>query len=202
MASPGHDDLARPRSSPSDPSASDSDPSASRSDPPVLGRATDDLAAGRPWKARERLASFVASTGRYDRRVLSLLGDVCYAMADVPEAGRWWLLAGRAGPEVETAIDVFVQESGRDPQRIARQLPSAIAWRDYPEEVRDRLARLGVAPDTSETPGGATETQPDDRGFWVLKGILVALVTLLALGMWKVLETVLWLAKEAWALVQ
>ena len=54
----------------------------------ALERARDDLAAGRPWKARDRLTGVLANTPA-DQEALELLGEIAFAAGDLPAAGRY-----------------------------------------------------------------------------------------------------------------
>ncbi|MFC0003214.1 hypothetical protein [Micromonospora siamensis] len=51
----------------------------------AVARARADLAAGRPWKARNRLTGVLVH--RQDREVLDLLATVHHEMRDLPAAG-------------------------------------------------------------------------------------------------------------------
>jgi hypothetical protein len=66
----------------------------------VLERAREDIADGRLWKARDRLTGALRASPSH-QELLDLLGEVHYRMGDLPEAGRYWLLTERTGPEVD-----------------------------------------------------------------------------------------------------
>jgi len=55
----------------------------------AVERARRDIADGRPWKARERLRSYLAAQPT-DPAALDLLGEVNHAMGDLPAAGAAW----------------------------------------------------------------------------------------------------------------
>ncbi len=61
----------------------------------AVERARADLAAGRAWKARDRLTGHLADS--QDPEALELLGEVHYGMGDLPAAGAAWFGTGRRG---------------------------------------------------------------------------------------------------------
>src|SRR5687767_12161264 len=73
-------------------------------------RARADLDAGREWKARERLVGHLA--GDYDPEALELLGEVNYAMRDLPAAGAAWFGTTRRGKDVDEAVEAWRERHG------------------------------------------------------------------------------------------
>ena len=71
--------------------------------PRSIDRARADLAAGRPWMARNRLQSFVSRHPDH-QEALELLGEVLYGMGDLPRAGRYWFMTARNDEEAQLAI--------------------------------------------------------------------------------------------------
>jgi hypothetical protein len=71
----------------------------------AVQQARADLRAGREWKARDRLASYVAES--YDPEALVLLGEVHYSMRDLPSAGAAWFGTTRRGADVDEAIEAW-----------------------------------------------------------------------------------------------
>lgn len=92
----------------------------------AVHRARADLAAGREWKARDRLVGHLA--GEYDVEALELLGEVHYAMRDLPSAGGAWFGTGRRGQDVDEAIEAW-RERHRD--------HFSEMWRSLPRSVRE-----------------------------------------------------------------
>lgn len=88
----------------------------------------------RAWKARDRLCG--ALVGRCDEAVLDLLGEVCFAMQDLPAAGAAWFGTTREGPDVEAALAAWSERFGRDPDEL---------WRSLPWPVREAAAVPRVA---------------------------------------------------------
>jgi hypothetical protein len=68
----------------------------------ALARA--DLDEGRAWKARDRLDGLL--TTRQDDEVLDLMGEVRFAMGDLPAAGALWFVTGR---DDETAAQLTLR---------------------------------------------------------------------------------------------
>lgn len=108
---------------------------------PVLERARTDIAAGRLWKARERLAGAIRFD-RYDQTVLELLGEVHFSMGDLPAAGRLWVLTERSGHDVESAREALQERYGNDPALILESIPFGGELERYPVLVRSRLDEL------------------------------------------------------------
>lgn len=110
-------------------------------------RIRDDEACGDLGMAKRRLASYLRTKG-FDSEILARIGPVCYAMRDPAEAGRYWLLSGASGPEVDVATELFVQRVGRVPAQVVSQLPRKLRLRtlgEYPAAAQARLVRLGLA---------------------------------------------------------
>ena len=100
------------------------DPDAHRSG--AVERARADLAAGREWKARDRLVGHLAD--HHDLEALELLGEVHFRMRDLPSAGAAWFGTSRRGAEVDSAIEAWRE-------RHADQFYEM--WRSLPRTVRD-----------------------------------------------------------------
>lgn len=108
---------------------------------PTIRRARADLAAGRPWKARDRLSGVLRQSPS-NQPVLELLGEVLYQMGDAPAAGRVWFLTERRGPDVDEALRVFLERYGRHSIDLIRVLKVRAPIDSYPSEVRERLVTL------------------------------------------------------------
>ena len=100
-------------------------------------KAKQDVREGRLWKARDRLTGLLA-TFPADQKVLNLLGEVYFQMADLPQAGRYWYLTDRQGPEVEAALQALVDRYGSK-RNFARAIPIRAPIDLYPPVVRERL---------------------------------------------------------------
>lgn len=107
-------------------------------EPLALKKAKQDVREGRLWKARDRLTGLLA-TFPADQRVLNLLGEVHFQMADLPQAGRYWYLTDRKGPEVEAALEALVERYGSK-RNLARAIPIRAPLGLYPPVVRERLS--------------------------------------------------------------
>lgn len=104
----------------------------------VLERAAADLASGRAWKARDRLSG--ALVNRCDDAVLGMLGEVCFAMRDLPAAGAAWFGTTRQGEDVDAALAAWFERFGHDPDELWRTLPWAVR-----ESARDTARSPRVA---------------------------------------------------------
>src|SRR3712207_3559251 len=87
----------------------------------AITRARADLAAGRPWKARDRLRGVIGARPT-DQTALALLGDVLLDMGDEPEAGRWLFLSERDDEAAERAREAFRARFSFD--QMLRQIPA------------------------------------------------------------------------------
>ncbi|PRY52497.1 hypothetical protein BCF74_13326 [Knoellia remsis] len=91
----------------------------------ALSRARNDLAAGRAWKARDRLHGALAQ--RQDDELLDLLAEVHYGLGDLPAAGALWFVTGRTGTAADAAIAAWRERYGG---------PQA-QWFSFPPTVRE-----------------------------------------------------------------
>ncbi|MDQ4144141.1 MAG: hypothetical protein M3198_10440 [Actinomycetota bacterium] len=107
-----------------------------------LLRARVDVDEGRLWKARDRLTGLL-SRDPADQEVLQLLGEVHFAMRDLPAAGRYWFLTERTGPEVEEALGAL-KARFPTPQSLGTALPVYASLEAFPKTVRQRVAGEGV----------------------------------------------------------
>jgi hypothetical protein len=130
-----------------------------------------------------------------NQAVLVLLGEVLFEMGDLPEAGRYWYLTERAGPEVEAATEALLERFGRSPHELGRSLPLVAPVAAYPDVVQARLGRL------PEEVLRRRERRPlltDHGGSWFgrraagIVGPVVGMVFigLLGLGLYKLIELV------------
>jgi hypothetical protein len=107
--------------------------------PAAIERAREDLAAQRPWKARERLRAYLKAFP-LDPVARDLLGQTLYDMRDLPAAGAIWFLSERDDDSTRAAIDALRVEHRRS------GVPSALDVRapveDWPANVQARLRAL------------------------------------------------------------
>jgi hypothetical protein len=108
---------------------------------PVLARARAEIAAGRLWKARDRLTGALRGDP-YDQALLDLLGSLYLQMGEQPLAGSHWFLTERSGKDVELARAAFEERFGGDTIELLRVLPLGREIERYPQPARDRLAPL------------------------------------------------------------
>ncbi|HVM16514.1 MAG TPA: DUF6584 family protein [Gaiellaceae bacterium] len=106
----------------------------------AVERARADVAAGRLWKARDRLEGALANAPA-DQEVLVLLGEVHHAMGDVPAAGRHWFLTERSDAQAEEAI-AAMRERHPTPSALFAALPVKAPLEAYPPAVRERLEEI------------------------------------------------------------
>ncbi len=163
----------------------------------VLSRVDRDVADGRLWKARDRLAG-ACVTAPHDAVLLDRLGEVCFAMADLPAAGRAWLLAGRDDESARAALAAFEERAPAPVDRLRATAARAPLER-YPALAQRRIAALreeasaagdvwsprsegGRAPQGGRAPDGDTPALSAD----LADGVIVAAGILLTVGVWLV----------------
>lgn len=122
----------------------------------------------------------------YRAEVLSLLGQVCHQMGDVPEAGRFWLLSEAEGEHVEQAVRVFADLHRGAARQLAAQLPRRTrlaSLEAYPSGARRRIQALGLEQPLAERAYVAPEKAraPLRRISPVAVGCLLGLVLLVIL---------------------
>lgn len=143
-------------------------------------RAAEDCARGEYGRARQRLASLLASQG-YDAELLAELGRICQRMGDTAEAGRYWLVSSAEGPEVDAAAAVFVRLHGARAAQVFSQLPARArkSLAAYPPAAQARLRAHGLEAFFAahlERPPGRTATPAGAE--WVGVGCLATLAAI------------------------
>jgi hypothetical protein len=78
-----------------------------------------------------------------EQEVLELLGQVFYAMGDLPQAGRYWFLTERSGEDADKARSALFARYGTGSTLLA-VLPFGHGLDTYPEVVRSRAEALDV----------------------------------------------------------
>ncbi|NYG06798.1 hypothetical protein BJ986_001285 [Phycicoccus badiiscoriae] len=116
-------------------------------------RARADLEAGREWKARERLVGHLA--GEFDAEALELLGEVNYAMRDLPAAGAAWFGTARRGHDVDEAVEAWRERHGDHFGQMWSSLPRSVREREGNKRV-DALRRRAEQTQAPTTPPAAT----------------------------------------------
>jgi hypothetical protein len=143
--------------------------------PPIgaVQRARADLAAGREWKARERLVSYLA--GEYDAEALELLGEVSFTMRDLPAAGAAWFGSGRRGKDVDEAVEAWRERHGDHFAQMWSSLPRSVREREGNKRV-DALRKRAEQAQPAAAPGqGSSASESSDEGLDAATVIAVAL---------------------------
>jgi hypothetical protein len=141
----------------------------------VVERARAYVQAGEEWKARDLLVGHVA--GDYDQEALELLGDVSYAMRDLPSAGAAWFGTTRRGADVDAAVEAWRE---RHHDHFAQM------WSSLPRSVRDvhgnkrvdalrRRAEQAKSSEPAPEQGGTVHSNSSGRGVDTATIIAVAL---------------------------
>jgi hypothetical protein len=135
----------------------------------AVAQARAELAAGREWKARERLVAHLADV--YDPEALELLGEVQYAMRDLPAAGAAWFGTGRRGEDVDTAIGAWRERYADHFPEMWLSLPGPVREHEGNKRVDALRRRAAAVP----PPEGEAPAQPEGGG-GLDAAVVVALV--------------------------
>jgi hypothetical protein len=136
----------------------------------AVERARADLAAGRAWKARDRLAGHLADSP--DPEALELLGEVHYAMGDMPAAGAAWFGTGRRGKDVDEAIEAWRERHADHFEQMWRSLPRTV--RDHPGNPRVEALRRRAGADRS--PATPVTSAPVETGGGLDPAVVITVV--------------------------
>lgn len=128
-----------------------------------VDRARDALADGAAWRARDILLTHVEDEA--DPEALALLGEVLHGMGDLPRAGAMWFAAGVKGPDVDTAISAWREQSRDDFTVMWASLPASVRAEPRPRRIQalhDKAvaSEPGAAPPAPAPAEG--ETSPPD----------------------------------------
>ena len=137
----------------------------------VVTQARADLAAGREWKARDRLVGHVAHN--YDPEALGLLGEVHATMRDLPSAGAAWFGTNRRGADVDAAVDAWRDRHADNFVQMWHSLPRAV--RDHEGNKRVDALRRRVEKDRPAA--GIDAAEGDSEG-----GVDAAVIIAVAVG--------------------
>ncbi len=158
----------------------------------LLRRVELDVADGRPWKARDRLGGALANEP-HDAALLDRLGDVSFAMGDLPAAGRAWLLAGRDDDRARAALAAFEERAPAPGERL-RILGARAPLDRYPplaqariEALREQAGEAGRGwrprPAARRAPAGS-DPEPGRGGSF--DAVVVVGLLLVTVGIWLV----------------
>jgi hypothetical protein len=137
----------------------------------AVERARADLAAGRAWKARDRLTGHLADN--LDPEALELLGEVHYAMGDMPAAGAAWFGTGRRGQDVDEAVEAWRERHNDHFDQMWRSLPRTV--RDNPGNPRVEALRRRAGADRTPTAPAPTAA-PHNGGGGVDAAVVITVV--------------------------
>lgn len=158
----------------------------------ALAQARADLAAGREWRARERLVAHLAET--YDPQALELLGEVQFAMRDLPAAGAAWFGTSRRGEDVDAAVDAWREQYSDHFPAMWLSLPAPV--REHEGNKRVDALRRRAAAIPAPASEATTPVEPEGSGGFdaavvvalVLAGLFVvcAVIGFVTVLMWLV----------------
>ena len=116
--------------------------------------------AGSAWRARDLLTEHVER--ERDAEALALLADVLHEMGDLPRAGAVWFAVGATGPEVDSAVAAWREQSGDDFVTMWDSLPASVRAEPRPRRVEAlRTRALAAGARDGRTEPGETDGQAD-----------------------------------------
>ncbi len=149
----------------------------------AIERAREDIASDRLWKARDRLQGALRADPS-NQEVLGLLGEVLFAMGDLPAAGRYWYLTERSGEDVNSAHAALIEKAGANSDRLLVEIPARPPLSAYPATVGTRLGDL-VARSRESGHWDPKAARLDPRPAADRLGrIVVGVMLLLTVGVW------------------
>lgn len=136
----------------------------------AVERARADLAAGRVWKARDRLTGHLADS--LDPEALELLGQVHYDMGDMPAAGAAWFGTSRRGKDVDEAVEAWRERYSDHFEQMWRSLPRTV--RDNPGNPRVEALRRRAGADRK--PAVPVSSAPTQGGNGIDAAVVITVV--------------------------
>ena len=124
----------------------------------ILEEARAARDAGSAWLARDLLTDHVER--ERDPEALALLGEVLYAMGDLPRAGAVWFAAGATGPEVDSAVAAWRQQTNDDFTAMWHSLPASV--QAEPRARRVEALRSRAVDAGADLDSGPSETDVGD----------------------------------------
>lgn len=157
-----------------------------------LARARADLAAGRAWKARDRLDGLLSR--RQDAEILDLLATVHQRMLNLPAAGALWFATGRDDEVAREAIAAWRERHGNDSARWG-SIPSPVRQGELNSnlrELRQRAADEERAREASPSGEGPTHAWVAIVGVVGVVGVVAFVLGVIAMIGIGVVTTIRW----------
>jgi len=114
---------------------------------PLLTRIDAEVAAGRPWRAKEIVRGTISNAWPHPD-VVERYGQLLLSLGDEVEAGKYLWLSGVRTAAYEPAIALFLTRYGQQGRAVLlAQFPRSLrrlAFDQLPTEVRRELHALGV----------------------------------------------------------
>lgn len=148
----------------------------------ILQRVEEDLQRGDYKLAETRLSAHMNSKG-YNAEMMARLGRIAHDMRDPFAAGKYWIVSTAEGPEVEAAINVFLQRCNKDPRQAASQVPRYARLKllaSYPLFVQARLQSQNLS---DEIIRKAAQDQAGDTPMpWSARFFMIGCMTSMVIG--------------------
>jgi hypothetical protein len=167
---------------------------------PGFQRAEEDLAAGRLWKARDRVNGLLRN-GCADQDVLDLAARVYFAMGDHPRAGLHWFMTDVSGINCDQAGAAMAERYGSHSRALAEALPLRASFDCYPPAVCRRLTDLAASVSSDARPWpAAARIGSEPRSAADKEKMTMSFLVVMTIGVWIigllsiVAFVVLWLA--------
>jgi hypothetical protein len=151
---------------------------------PLSERIEEQVAAGRPWRAKEIVRGNLAWS-RPDDAVLERYGQILLALGEQLEAGKYLFLSAARNPEYEAAIALFLARHSRGgPKALLAQLPRTfrrLAFSDFSPQLQREFIAAGVTASTFGLKPHRRAPVPSNQSFRNALGAVVGLGILVCL---------------------
>ncbi len=165
---------------------------------PLVERVDAEVAAGRPWRAKEILQGHVGN-GWPGPIACERYGVLLADLGDRVEAGKFLFLSGVRKPEYEDHVGLFLLRHGRSgPENLLAQFPKSFRrqrFLDLPPQLQTELSALGVGKDAFGE-RVCLSTSPPSRWANFLAaagGLLILVLLIVGVGV-GVRQVVLWIS--------
>lgn len=157
----------------------------------TLAKIEDEIARGKLGIAKDRLHGLILAYPD-DLSLRTRLGDVYFALGYPRMAGRFWFLDNNPTEEKLAAIELFMEECGRDQAVIQKRLRckgSPIEWPAHATREQIRVLLQDRVPDPPPSKAGNSSRLWEAVWGFVTLFVLCATLRLIA-------EIVMWLIRS------
>lgn len=166
---------------------------------PLLTRIDTEIAAGRPWRAKEIVRGTISNAWP-EPDVLERYGRLLLDLGDELEAGKYLWLSGMRSPAYEKAVALFLARQGRHGRGVLlAQLPKSfrrLPFDQLPIELRGQLRARGIGAGDFGVKRGRVPLRGSRWKDWTAAALGLGLLACLIVGVGVGFRTVvLWVAQ-------